>query len=339
MPVVLGEDSELRPPGAGCDAEPTSRACQALLEPSPEGAAPEPVFALDRPLKSARRSGLRSVDFGAAWAVTNQFRSPHLPTWVLRLSSSISTGRVMHACLEGQRCDPGIGRGTANVAVESRWSYRYTAVEPFLGIKYAYEWVSDGDAVFYPQGKFEGIVDPGPPSVTELTAGAGIIPWEDRARHQRFEADVQGTAALVSDGRDYTPLFDALGASSNAHLRAPNYESVVGSGLHTPIEFTGITTVQSYARLGVSAALIMQAARYVRFALGVGLSGLTSHLITGALPCNTAVSTGDNDSRQGQCMPGIANPAYRPAIDLPGRRFRLSGALSLRLSASATGQF
>jgi hypothetical protein len=337
MPIVLGEDSELRPPGSGCQASATTPACQALLEPIPGGMR-SPLFELERPLSSARRSGLRSIDFGAAWAITNQYRVSHLPTWVLRMTAQISTGRPMHACLDGQGCDPGIGRGTASVGIESRWSYRYRMVEPFLGISHTYEWVSDGDAEFYPKGKFAGIVDPGPPAITQLTAGTGVFPWEDRARQQRFEIDVQGQAALVSAGRDYTPLFDALGASGNPQLREPNYEQF-GGGTRQPIAFTGITSVEAHARLGLSTWLVMQAARYVRFALGFGVSGLTSHLITGALPCNTAVSIEDGDPRQGQCPDGVANPAYRPSIDVPGRRFRLADALSLQLSAMATGQF
>ena len=338
MPIVLGEDSELRPMASGCLPASTEPGCLALLEPIPDDV-PTPLIALDRPLRSARRSGLRSIDFGVAWGVTNQYRVPHLPTWVLRMQGEVSTGRTMHACLEGQTCDPGIGRGTASIRIESRWSYRYRVVEPFLGIAYTYEWVSDGDAVFYPGGKFAGIVDPGPPSITQLTAGAGVFPWEDRARHQRFEIDVRGQAALISGGRDYTPLFDALGSSANPHLSEPNYEQVTSAGPHAPIAFTGITSVQGHARLSLATSLVMQAARYVRFALGIGVSGLTSHLITGALPCNAAASVDEGDARRGLCQTGLANPAYRPAIDLPGRRFRLDGAISLQLSAMATGQF
>jgi hypothetical protein len=340
MPIVLGEDNELRPPAQGCQVSPAAAGCQALLEPTPgEDAPTQPLFALDTPFHSPRRSGLRSFDFGAAWAVTNQYRVKYLPTWVLRIALSTSTGRAMHACAEGEHCNPGIGRGTASITFESRWSYRYGALEPFFGVAYTYQWVSAGQGVFYPQGKLPGIVDPGPPSLLDTTVGSAVIPWEDRSRYQRFEIDLLGQATLISASRDYTPLFDALGSSDNPHLTAPNYEQVTGSGPHQPITFTGITNVQSYARLGVSTALVMQAARYVRFALGLGVSTLTSHLITGAPACNRSVSASDDDARKGPCAEGIANPVYRPAIDAPGRRFRLDGALTLGLSAMATGQF
>ena len=56
-------------------------------------------------------------------------------------------------------------------------------------------------------------------------------------------------------------------------------------------------------------------------------------------PCNRDAEAGRNDDRQGACSAGIVNPAYRPSIDAPGRRFRMQDAMLLQLSAAATGQF
>jgi hypothetical protein len=335
MPIVLGDDAQLHPPSHGCQDGDTAR-CRALKEPVNGDDAP--LFDLSKTLRSARRSGLRALEFGAAWAVTNQYRTAYLPTWVLRVETGVSTGRTMNACLEGDACDPGIGRGTAHVRFDSRWSYRYRLFEPLFGIAYSYEWVTSGEDVFFPAGELAGIVDAGPPAITEATLGTGIIPWEDRSRFQRFEILVRGQAAYVSSGRDFSPLFDALGTSNNPQLRMPNYVAPTGPSANAQVPFTGITNVQAYARLGFDTSFSIQAARYVRFALGLGLFWLTPHLITGAPPCN-ADAGGRVDPRRGACAAGIVNPVYRPAIDAPGRRFRVEDAMLLQLSAAATGQF
>lgn len=339
LPLVLGDDRELRPPsGRACARNNTFDNCEALLEPLPDGTE-MPLFALSQPLVAKRRSGLPIVDLGVAWGVINQYRSPHLATWVLIAQTSIDTGEVINPCTTGD-CDPGVSPGTAKLALESRWSYRYRYLEPFAGIGHTFQWVTGAEPLYYPAGEFAGAVDPDPPSRTEGRLGVAVIPWEDRGRYQRFEIDFEAAAAMISSGRDASPLFDALGTSDNPHLEALNFDRVGGSGREpSPVPFTGLTNVEAHADLAFDAALVMQAARYVRFALGVGFSYLTPHLITGAPACNADVSAAPDDPRIGSCEQGILNPNYRPAIDAPGKRFRLDGQLTMRLSATATGQF
>jgi hypothetical protein len=336
MPVVLGDQRELTPADEPCTAGNASPGCRALLEPAPDGGSDIPLFDLSRTLRSGRRSGLPSVDLGIAWGVINQYRESHLATWVLLLESSIDTGQVVHACV-GSGCEPGISSGTAKLRLESRWSYRYRYLEPFAGIAHTLQVITGGEKLYNPSGDLAGAVDPDPPSRTDATLGVAIIPWEDRGRFQRFEIDLKGSAGLISSGRDVSPLFDALGDSANAHLEADNFERLEPDAQVVP--FTGPTSVQSHASLSLDAELVMQAARYVRFALGLGFAYATPHLITGAPACNDAVEAGSPDTRMGSCGPGIFNPQHRPAIDAPGRRFRLDGELTVRLLAAAVGQF
>jgi hypothetical protein len=171
--------------------------------------------------------------------------------------------------------------------------------------------------------------------VTAITLGAAIIPWEDRVRWQRLEIDVRGAAAFNSAGLDYSPLFDALGTSKNPYLSLAN--TVVGGDGN--VRFTGITNVEAYARLGLDTAVVVRAARYVRFVLGGGFAYLTSHRITGAPACDTSVTPSPVDARVGDCDSGIVNPVYRPAIDAPGKRFQLDGAVALHFQLSASAMF
>lgn len=339
LPLVLGDDRELRPPsGRACTRSNTHENCEALLESLPDGTE-IPLFALSQPLSAKRRSGLPRVDLGLVWGVINQYRTRHLATWVLIAETSIDTGAVITPCTTGGDCDPGVSTGTAKLGLESRWSYRYRYLEPFAGIGHTFQWVTGAKPLYYPVGELSGAVDPDPPTRTAGTLGVAIIPWEDRGRYQRFEIDLQTRAALISSGRAASPLFDALGTSENPYLTALNYDRLAGTGRERPVPFTGLTNVDAHADLAFDAELVMQAARYVRFALGVGFSYLTPHLITGAPACSPDVNAAPGDPRIGTCEQGILNPNHRPVIDAPGQRFRLDGELTVRLSAAATGQF
>jgi hypothetical protein len=216
--------------------------------------------------------------------------------------------------------------------------------EPFLGVAHDFPFIHGASELYEPIDDLPGAWDNEPPSTTDGVVGVAFVPWEDRGRFQRFELDLRGRAAFVTSGRAASPLFDALGADSNTNqqLAGPYYDRVSG-GLQQPrvVPFTGLTNIQSHAEIGLSLGLIMQAARYVRFSLGLGLGYVTPHLITGAPACNPDFSPAfsDSDARVGDCDPGIINPLFIPAIDTPGRRFRVDDQVAWDFLASATGVF
>ena len=330
LPLVLSDTRELHlPDAASCDtAECTARRTQVDEALAGSSALPGDgsLFDLSPGYKAATRSGVPAVDFGVAWGIVNQFRTPYLPTWVVSVEARIGVGRVMTPCTDRGDCQTGINRGTARLEFASRWSRRFRYLEPYFGISYAFEWATGASQRFSPGGAVPGYLDTAPPSVLGSTLGAAVIVWEERGRFQRVAIDVRTHAAYVSAGRDYTPLFDALGTSQNQHLSLP-YQSASGDA----VPFRGLTNVDSYARLRLEIAASIQAARYVRFRLGVSLAKLTSHLLTDAAPCS-AVSVDT-------CPTDQVNPLYRPVIDIPGQRFRMSGDLDLAMFANAVGQF
>jgi len=342
VPLVLSDEHVLSMPD-NLNASQQGQVEDALAAPvpgDPSGPA-QSLFDLSSPQTSATRSGVPAINLGLAWGVTNQYRSPHLPTWVLVLQTRIGTGDVLDPCLEGGDCDPGISRGTLALRVESRWSYRVDWVEPFLGLAYQAEWATAAAELFEPGGdSVEGQLDTRPPTRLELTLGLSVVPWEDRLRFQRFSIDTTVRADYVSAGRDYTPLFDVLGTSANPYLTRPNYDQLGDDPTQrTEVPFTGVTNTGAYGQFSLSAAIVMQAARYVRFGLGFGLNYTTPHLLTGADACNAEAAAMPGDPRIGSCSAGQLNPIHRPVLDLPGNRFRLGGALGTELLATATGQF
>lgn len=324
LPIVLSDDAELAL-ADGRDCDDPSSACARLLEPLIEGR-DQPLVSGPRAV-SDQRSGLPRIDLGVAFGLFNQFRGADA-TWVLRATLAVPTADARRACLSSGACEPGLSDGSMWLTLESRWSRRYRYVEPLLGISHRFGWVTVGEDVFS-SALGRGADDL--PTTTEASAGAAFVPWEDRMRHQRFSIEVLGRAAYVSKGRGMSPLFDALGTSTHSQLNAP--------GAPERERFTGVTTIGAHGRLGVDLMLVMKAARYVRFTLGTELGVLTDHLITGTEDCGPGAGREVSPSEASACVPARISPLYRPVIDAPGQRFRLTDAVSVGLIARAQGQF
>jgi hypothetical protein len=189
-------------------------------------------------------------------------------------------------------------------------------------------------------GDLQGIITNRPPLQGGLTGGLMVHPWENREQYQRFTIDMRFDARYISQGRDYTPLFDALGSSNASSLVAPNpaeYRAATDAkgqpisvgNYNKPIAFTGVTDVEAHGAFGGKLAFVVQAAQYIRFNLGAGLTYEQSHLVSTADACNPDFTPTPGEA--GRCrsggvgeVTGTPNPNHRPAIDLPGRRFRVT---------------
>lgn len=320
VPLVLSDKRSLKQPSDAPDAsssEPQDASASGEGDPS------QALF--NHNARSATRSGVPAVDIGAAWGITNQYRTSYLPTWVVTVESRLGLGEVLRPCQPGYPCSAGVSRGTIALTLDSRWSYRFPWIEPYLGMRYVHEWASAAASRFSPDGVPDAL-DTGLPSTQELTLGAALMLWEDRARFQRLSIDLRGQAAYVSAGRDYTPLFDVLGLSSNPQLSAANESANL-------LPFYGITQTAQHARFRAQLAVGAQAARYIQFRLGASIIHVTRHLLSGAAACLQSGVT------QAQCAPDQQNPLYRAVLDMPGQRFAMLGNFSYELFAAATGQF
>lgn len=328
--------------------------------------------------RSPTRSGVDYMSVGLAWSIMNQHRQRWAPTWVVMIEGRFNLGEPMRACqqLEGAvRCrpdfnaatgaltdssSPGVGRGTNALHVETRASFREGILEPYFGLMAQIEWPGSAGSVFLPAGDLRGYINRIPPIQGRFTAGVAVIPWEERQHFQRFTFDLRFNADYVSEGRDYSPLFDALGSSTNAYLATPNYEGAFeppnpmtgdpGRGVDglARVQFTGHTDTQSHARVGGQITLEMQAAQYVRFQVGTLFMYSTPYNITQTDACNPNARSADvTDTRLfSDCRPAsstsnasIVNPHHRPVIDMPGNRFRMDGLWQIDLYANITAMF
>ena len=180
-----------------------------------------------------------------------------------------------------------------------------------------------------------------PPFQGTIIGGLAVIPWEVRDQFQRIEVDVRAAGTYRSEGRDYSPLFDALGGSDAPSLRRPNFATFQenrGAGARDfpsvvnpnsqKVYVTGITDVQQHGIYTLSTAVTFQAGEYIKFNVGAAYTAEQGHIITFDQPCNPDFR---NDvGAAGPCQSGvrgnatgIPNPNYRAVIDAPGRRFRL----------------
>lgn len=348
MPVVISDRREIKP--INSDDQPQ----QVTLDSEGSGSETDDVVLFELPFTAAIRSGIPQVDFGLAWGITNQFRTPHLPTWVILLEGRFSFGKILKpSCQERDEAlscnrSPGITEGYHAMRLESRTSYRYRFLEPYLGLACMFQWAGLASYYFLPRLGQDGArtsadeVDyAGPPDELETVLGVAFVPWEDPTDFRRFVIDLQANAVYVTSGRDRSPLFDVLGTSKANELDKTQIDMIDpdSEGQAGDAPFYGLTDVQSHARFTLRTALTLQTDSYLRFRLGVGIGFETAHLLTATDKC---VGDGDSDSENAdpRCPDGGAfNRNYREAIDRAGQRFGLGGNLYLDVVTQAIGTF
>jgi hypothetical protein len=257
---------------------------------------------------------------------------------------------------------PGISRGVTALEAHTIISRRVKYIEPYGGFRALLEFQNDSSD--YGATDLKGSLVNHPPLKGTMIFGLNVIPWEVREAFQRLAFDFRFTGTYVSEGRDYSELFDALGTSDAATLRYPNYAefqagprqadgttpSVVNPNSQK-VYFTGLTDVQQHGVYTLSSSVNWQVGEYVKFNLGAAYTLMQAHFITFDQACNPDFA---NDlSKAGPCHgtkkdamgvdkdspSGIPNPNYRKSINDPGRRFKVSGASAFDAWINATVMF
>jgi hypothetical protein len=386
VPIILANDRKLE----GVDDSESQQSIRLA------GAPGEQLFSL--PFTSPTRSGVEYLAVGADFGIMNQYRDPTKPTWVFGLEGRFTVSEPMHACnknprslnvtaeqlecaevsdinrngtsgeyqdTEGRELEgdfsggrsAGVSRGTTALELHTHISKRIKYVEPYLGFRALFEFQNGSSD--YGKTDFEGSIVNHPPLRGTMLVGTNIIPWEVRDSHQRITIDVRASGTYVSEGRDYSELFDALGSSDAPSLRTPLYAEYqanpdgdpnIPSVVKTSSErvyFTGLTDVQQHGVYSFSTAFTWQAGRYVKFNVGGGYTLVQGHLISFDQPCNADFD--DDVDKAGPCREqispgeyeatGIPNPNYRAVLNAPGRRFKVDDAHLFDVWLNATVMF
>lgn len=334
LPIVLADARDLADLD-GSSANPTR-----LM--TPDG---DMLFNL--PQKSPTRSGIDWMKLGVRYAIFNQVRDRTKPTWVIGAGTRIAVGSPMRACTSAtatmpascgdpadrsKPVDPGISRGTDALELETQVSRRYGSIEPYLAFGALMEFARSSSA-FRGLGTSDNASVRHLPLRTHATIGVEFVPWSRLERHQRVVLDAHAHGQLITRGRDYSELFDALGASNARALTTPNpgafhlgpdgMSSVADPNVQS-VTFTGATTVDTHAAMGGSLGATWQAGEHLKFTASGGLTFVQAHALSTSGACNTSLD--GSSAAQGPCQSGgrptgTPNPHHRAVIDDPGHRF------------------
>src|SRR5882724_8880240 len=132
---------------------------------------------------------------------------------------------------------PGVSRGVTALEGHTIVSRRVKYIEPYGGFRALFEFQNSSSD--YGATDLKGSLVNHPPLKGTMIFGLNVIPWEVREAFQRLAFDIRFTGMYVSEGRDYSELFDALGSSDAATLRYPNFNSyqagpTMGSSVANP---------------------------------------------------------------------------------------------------------
>ena len=387
LPIVLSHSQKL----SSLDGSAAQQS--ALLQGLPG----EQLFRV--PFQAPTRSGIEYLALGVDVGLMNQTRDAARPTWVVGIEGRFDVSEPMRACNDGgeplnqsgpqKRCahpsdvdrngvsapsagaaadegdfsgepSPGVSRGVTGVELHTYLSRRAKYVEPYAGLRALFEFAG-ADRDF-------GAVDTGgslishPPFRATMLVGVNVIPWEIRDRFQRVTLDFRFTGTYVSEGRDYSELFDALGSSDAPSLRRPNYSQYVANPDPTTagvapsvvdpssraVYFTGLTDIQQHGTYLLSSSFTWQAGEFVKFNLGTALSLTQGHFLTFDPACDSEFD--DDLAKSGYCRApatggerqrstGVPNPNYRPVLNEPGHRMKVDDSMGLDAWLNATVLF
>ena len=272
---------------------------------------------------AAGGSGLDAFDtfnFGLTWAPVSQKRDDTKPTWVLSFEPHISIGNIKafdrarpnanHAVSEG------IHRLYASTAISHRWRW----VEPYMGFWYMYP-IARGDSLFKDYGPAQKVKNPMQEGGSVF--GIELVPLDRPADGHKIWIDVRGRLDGHFAGRGYSEGWElfasapslACDAAQGAYNPACNASATTNAYQGQP--FTGVTTIENYASLGVDLALGVQVGKHARFRTAFDYAHDEAHFITGE-------DIGVPMTASGRVMSANEyNPAWRAVVDQVGRRYKV----------------
>ncbi len=303
----------------GLDAQHNGR--QYMPDPLNPAQSPTNVF------QGPARKGFQYLGLGLTWAPFNQARDDTKPTWTLTFDALLDV-------FKDRRFDPGnpggntaVGQGYHQFVWSTFVSKRFRWFEPYFGAWYMLPARTNGSP-FQKYGPTQTSVNP------QQMAGAMIgveqIAWENPRGDQRVVIEARAHVEEHFFGRGRSEIWEPLAGNSACNVNTASDPSICRPNIDLDTNADGIidtpnpgiTAIENYATIGGDFGLNVQVGRYIRFRSLFGLRSDMPHLLTadGAgvdLPPDAGVDPAN---------PMEANPAYRQAIDLPGRRFRVEGS-------------
>jgi hypothetical protein len=283
--------------------------------------------------RGPRRSGLEFLGVGIAWAVMNQERDDTKPTVLLGLDGRFDVASTMRYDAARPDANTAVGAGYHQFVASVAVSRRLGAMEPYFSTYYLLPVRGSGS----PFADLPGGNQPhaAPQSRAGAQFGFEFTPWERAEIGQRVTLQLRMRGDHRFQGSSHSELWEPLSGSSECRPGAvTTCRAGVDLDTNGNAPHPGVTETQAYSTVGGDLALNIQAGRFVRFRGLFGLSADLPHFITFATAGRDRNGDGQVDSTSTE-----ANPAYREALDLPGRRFKVDGSQVWNLSVDGAVVF
>ncbi len=158
--------------------------------------------------KEYLRSGFAEPSVGLHWSVFNDQRDPTKANLLLGFDY------VMPIVPIADQGNSAVGRGMHEFQFKIASSKKFGWIEPYFGLEYFLPVARDDSplrANLDPNN--DGQVFTNPPMRGEVTFGTEFIPYENAELGQRYGIDMRFTFGYVSEGRDYSPVYDHFAGS------------------------------------------------------------------------------------------------------------------------------
>jgi hypothetical protein len=271
--------------------------------------------------QSPNRKGFQNLGIGVTWAAFNQLRDDTKPTWTLSFDALLDVFKDMGFDPANPGANTAVGPGYHQLVFSTFVSKRFRYFDPFIGAWYMLP-IRTNNSIFqtYPNQTTNT-----PQQQAGIVAGVEQIAWENVPARQRVTIEARVSLQEFFFGRGYSELWQPLAGASNCNEQnpgncRPNIDLQYMDGNNQVMRpYPGVTDIDPYAVIGGQLGLNVQVGRYVRFHGLFGLSAAAPHNITGTSPGIDLNGDGRVDANE------PVNAAYREAIDIPGRRFRVEG--------------
>ena len=264
--------------------------------------------------------GLGDMQVGLRWSPLNDERDSSLATWTLGFTYQIPTATALkpenvdpaNITIDSDRKISGFPFGDGahrliftlgmskrlflpRAAAIDRNARRRGYMDPYFHMWYALPFASSKSVAADPADIAQH------PKITSalipshaggFVMGFEAVPLEDVELQRKIAIDLGGFATYVSEGRSHTQVSDAIDRVITYH--------------------------ENYINVGVHLNLVIQAAEFIQFRLGLSLGHQTGHFLT-------TESAGEDLNGDEQIIQGDdwVSPYWDPRLDQIGGRFRI----------------
>jgi hypothetical protein len=277
------------------------------------------------------RKGFQYLGVGITWAPFNQLRDDTKPTWTLSFDAKLDVFKDRRFDPDSPGGNTAVGEGFHQFVWSTFVSKRFRWFEPYFGAWYMLPARTNGSP-FQNYGPTQTSVNP--QQQGGVTIGLEQIAWENPRGDQRVTVEARAYVEEHFFGRGRSEIWEPLSGRSSCNVNTANDPAICRPGIDLDVNndgvidtpHPGITDIDAYGSVGGDVGLNVQVGKFIRFRGLFGLKTDMPHFITAAgagVDANGDGRVNPGPVQQGETVE--ANPVYRQAIDLPGRRFRVEG--------------